>query len=90
MLVGIQQALLGEIDGTIRAVTVSYTENNIHFSCYLDGSVSEDHVEAMSCAETELIAMFPSNHKVTHELIRLDYPAQIPKTCEWVYYRKEG
>jgi len=90
VLVALQQALLGEVSASLRAVTVAYTEHSIHFDCYYDGEIREDHYDAMSCVETELIAAFPEDHTITHNLHREDVPNSIPKNIDWVFYRKES
>jgi hypothetical protein len=89
VLVALQQALLGEVSAQLRAVTVRYDDTSIHFESFYDGEVSDDDRESMSCVETELIAYFPEDHRITCEIHRLDYPALIPKDRVWVYYRKE-
>lgn len=56
---------------------------------YFDGEIDEEDRETMSLVETEVMARFPSTHIVTHDLIRLDAPALIPKDRTWVYFRRE-
>jgi hypothetical protein len=43
----------------------------------------------MSCVETELMALFPSTHAITHTVRRSDCPEPIPKDRVWAFYRKE-
>jgi hypothetical protein len=89
VLLAIQQALLGEVTASLRAVTVNYTETSVRFEAYFHGEINEEEREAMSLVETEMIAAFPSTHTLTHEVIRLDAPVLIPKDCVWAYFRKE-
>lgn len=89
VLVAIQQALLGEVSARLRAVTVSYDDNNIHLDCYYHGEILDADREAMSCVETELMASFPESHSVTHSVQRRDCPHSIPKEMTWVFLRKE-
>lgn len=89
VLMALQQALLGEVVSHLRAVTVEYDDQSVHFCAYFDGDVSEDDRESLSCVETEVMAALPSSNAVTHEAIRLDAPAPIPKDRTWVYYRAE-
>jgi hypothetical protein len=89
VLLSLQRALLGEVTPRLRAVTVKYAESSVHFEAYFDGEVSDEDRESMSLVETEVMADFPSDHLITHEVIRLDAPALIPKDRTWVYYRKE-
>lgn len=90
VLVGVQQALLGEVSAHLRAVTVSYDDTSIHLDCYYDGEITDDDREAMSCVETELMAVFPETHTVTHSVQRRDYPDPIPKETIWAFFRKEN
>lgn len=89
VLLALQQALLGAITANLRAVTVSFTETSIHFEAYFDGEIDNEERETMSLVETEVMALFPSIHATTHDVIRLDAPALIPKDRAWVYLRKE-
>jgi len=89
VLLSLQRALLGEVTANLRAVTVRYDDNSIHFEAYFDGAPNDEEREGMSLVETEVMADFPSTHEVTHEVIRLDAPAPIPKNRTWVYFRKE-
>jgi hypothetical protein len=89
VLVAVQQSLLGEIGPQLRAVTVTYNETSINLDSYFDGTITEADKESMSCVETELMALFPSQHTIVVRLHRLDHPASIPKDTTWVYYRRE-
>lgn len=89
VLVAVQQALLGEVSARLRAVTVSYDDKSIHLDCYYDGDITDEDREAMSCVETELMAVFPETHSVTHSVQRKDYPSPIPKETAWAFFRKE-
>jgi len=89
VLIALQQALLGEISSHLRAVTVKYDDQSVHFNAYFDDDISEDDRESLSCVETEVIAALPASNAVTHDAIRLDAPAPIPKDLTWVYHRAE-
>jgi len=89
VLIAVQQSLLGEISARLRAVTVSYDDTGIHLDCYYDGEITYEDREAMSCVETELMAVFPENHRITHRIYRKDYPNPIPKETTWAFFRKE-
>ncbi|SFU58588.1 hypothetical protein [Nitrosospira multiformis] len=90
VLVAVQQALLGEISARLRAVTVAYDDTSIHLTCYYDGEITDADREAMSCVETELMAVFPETHTITYNVQRKDYPDPIPKEVTWAFFRKEG
>jgi hypothetical protein len=89
VLLSLQRALLGEVTPNLRAVLVRYDDSTVHFVAIFDGPISEDDREGISSVETEVMADFPSSHRITHEVVRMDAPAQIPKDCAWAYLRKE-
>jgi hypothetical protein len=89
VFLAMQVALLGEVSSELRAVSVSWSETSIHYDCYFDGEVGDENRDSMSCVETELIAMYPETHVITHEIHRIDYPVPLPQTAERVYRRRE-
>lgn len=89
VLIAIQQALLGEVSHRVRAIITKYTDFSIHFEAYFDGEILEEDRESMLLVDTELVAMSPSSHVISHDLIRLDAPLSLPKEGIWVYHRKE-
>lgn len=89
VLVAVQLALLGEISARLRAIAVSYDCDSIHLDCYYDGEILEEDRESMSCVETELMAEFPESHRITHHVLRSDYPTPLPKDKRYAFYRKE-
>jgi hypothetical protein len=89
VLLLLQRALLGEVFSTLRRVTVEWTDRSVSFIAYVDGPVSDADAESLRCVETELVAGFPPEVLVSHELIRIDAPAQISDTRISVFRRRE-
>lgn len=89
VLVALQQAMLGEVSPNLRVVAVEYDETYIHFDAYYDGEVTDEARDAMLRVDTEVTALFPENHAISHTTIRCDFPERIPKRGVWVYYRQE-
>ncbi|HEU5218533.1 MAG TPA: hypothetical protein VFU23_07730 [Gemmatimonadales bacterium] len=89
VLAAIQKALLGEVTPNLRAVTVTYDDESIHFEAYFDGAIGQDERKSMSQVEAGLREQFPQAHRITHQVMRMDAPSAIPKDRIWVYYRKE-
>lgn len=77
VLLSMQRALLGHIGSAVRAVICRWTEDEIRVRVVFDGQISEDDAEAISEAETEVIADFPSQTAVCFKLERCDRPAPI-------------
>lgn len=72
-------ALLGEVPPNLRALRVNYGSDWINFTAYFDGPISEVNKESMSCVETELLAAFPQEHKISYMALQLDYPNPLPQ-----------
>jgi len=77
VLLSVQRALLGQIGAAVRAIMCRWTENEIYVRVVLDGEISDRDAEAISEAETEVIADFPSQVVVCFKLERHDYPTLI-------------
>jgi hypothetical protein len=91
VLIHMQQALLGEVFSALRAVDVNWTESSLHFIGYIDGDISEEDEESLSCIETELITAFSEDHEIGYDSMRIDFPDSLPQqrgqAC--VYSRRE-
>jgi hypothetical protein len=90
LILSANQALLGQVSGSLRSVHVEYGESEINLYCYFDGEISEDDREAMSLVGTYVAADFP-DHMVNDHCIRVDAPERIPLAEERhpVFERKE-
>lgn len=79
VLLSVQRALLGHIGIAVRAITCRWTQDEIVVRAIFEGDASEDDIEAISVAETEVMADFPSRVAVCFKIERCDYPAAIPE-----------
>ncbi|WP_070245920.1 hypothetical protein [Duganella phyllosphaerae] len=77
VLLSVQRTLLGHIGTAVRAIMCRWTKDEIHVRAVFDGEINDEHAEAISEAETEIIADFPSQVAVCFKLERCDYPALI-------------
>ena len=83
-------ALLGAVTPNLRAVTVHYDETSLTLEAFYDLPPSEDEQEAISIAETEVIADFPEEHSISTSITNIPAPGLIPKDrMLYVYRRKE-
>lgn len=89
VLLAIYEALLGAIPSHLRAITARWDESSIHFDAYYDGEVTDEDRETMAVADTEVLAQFPATHTVTHEVHRLDFPAEFPRSGRFIFHRQE-
>jgi len=80
VLLSVQRAFLGHIGTAMRAILCRWTEDGIHVRAIFDGKIADVDAEAVSEAESEVIADFPSQTRVSFKSERRDYPA--PIDCE--------
>ena len=90
VLLTAQVALLGEISPTVRGVALAWDAVEVRLRAVIDGDPSEDDVESMECAGSEIVAAFPG-HRIAVEVIRVDAPAPLEShgLKAWVFRRKE-
>jgi len=84
VLLSVQRALLGHIGTTVRAIMCRWTEGEIHLRAVFDGEINDEDADAISEAETEVIADFPSQVAVRFKLERRDYPTLIKQEIDEV------
>lgn len=77
VLLSVQRALLGHIGTKVRAIACKWSEDEIQVRVVFDGEIGDDDAEAISKAETEVIADFPSQIAIHFKLERCDHPASI-------------
>lgn len=76
VLLGMQRALLGCVGPAVRKIMCQWNEHEIQVRVVFGGEIGEDDADAMSEAETEMMADFPS-HAVSFKLERCDNPEKI-------------
>lgn len=76
VVLSINRALWGKVSSSLRSVQVEYNDAEIDLFCFFDGQISEENIETMSVAASEVAADF-SHKKVFEHCIRVDYPAPI-------------
>ena len=91
VLLSVQRALVGHIGTAVRAIMCRWTIDEIHVRVVFDGEISDDDAEAISEAETEVIADFSSETAVCFTLERRDRPVLIKHDAdeELVFRRLE-
>jgi hypothetical protein len=78
------------IGSNMRAIQFECADNLAIVRCYFDGEISEENLEDMDIAESELMADFHTA-MARIECIRVDMPNPIigNNSSEWFYIRKE-
>jgi len=88
VLLSIQRALLGNLGTHVRLVTCQWSKHDIKVRAVFDGEIPEDEADAMSVAETEMMADFP-DYDVSLTFERCDTPHDIPrKADEYAVFRR--
>jgi len=92
LLFSVGRALLGEVFSSLRAVICfARSDESIYIVFYVDGQISEDDQESVEVAMTEVIADFPANVDISHEIRRVDSPIRLSfHNGLTVYARKES
>ncbi|MDF7675809.1 hypothetical protein PT286_03555 [Neisseriaceae bacterium ESL0693] len=85
----IQSALIGEITPNIRRVIVNIIEKKIKLFFFIDGEVTEDMEEEISCIETEVIADFEQGYTIETTIKRVDFPIEINISQGYCVYGKK-
>jgi len=85
-----QNALLGAIAPSLRAVTVDIDieTKTLFYSFFYDGEISDELFDLASVASAEASANLPS-YFVDNNIIRLDFPQKIPVRGKYAFLRKE-
>jgi hypothetical protein len=64
-----QVGLLGQITRSLLQVSVELAGTTVRFRCIFDGAPSEDDVELLSEAATNVIAAFPAPYDIDEEYL---------------------
>ena len=84
--------MIAEITPRVRAVLVDLDQRHVTVRVFHEGATSEEFIEDMSVAKTEIIADFPSEgpDAITLEmlLVRSEEPVKIPALGQPVFARK--
>lgn len=89
VMLSLQRALLGEVFPSLRMLTVEWTCDRVFFYAYVDGAISENDSESLSCISAEVAADYWDDIEIDYEAIRIDYPAKITDSRTRVYHRRE-
>lgn len=89
VLLSLQRAMLGEVFPALRAVTVEWSYAAVKFFVYVDGPLTEEDAESVSCIAAGVAADFWSGVELDYEMVRLDFPARIDDVRTRVFHRRE-
>lgn len=89
VLLSLQRAMLGEVFPTLRAITVAWSDVSVKFCAYVDGPLSMEDAESLSCISAEVAADFWTGVDIDYEVVQLDLPNRITDTRIRVFHRRE-
>jgi|GEM_PF-1651726 len=84
-----QRALFGNVPTTLRAVSIEWRGDIIHFRAVFASDATDDDVELLSIAASEVIADFSAPTTLHEEWLRLDPPAKPENLRHLVFLRAE-
>ena len=88
----LQRALLGAVTPALRACGFTLDKSSLAVTFVFDGAPTEDDIEAIQMATTELISDFPEELYLQEQVMRVDSPAPVPqsKLGRLVFLRREA
>ncbi len=91
IVLSVVRALWGEVWPSYRAVLCKvYGPDAFDIEVFVDGEISEEMKESVSCIETEVLADFPPGVAVGSRLVRLDAPRPIEVgDAQLIFLRRE-
>lgn len=88
IMLSVRRALSGEIFPELLAVAYELlSERSFKLLFFLDQLPSEEQIESISIIETEVIADFPSDFEVSHQIIS-GAVTHLPNDAIYVYLKK--
>ena len=89
VLLSLQRAILGEVFPALRMVTVEWSHAEVKFFAYVDGPLTDEDEESLSCISAEVAADFWSGIDTNYVVVRADLPTRIDDTRTRVFRRRE-
>jgi hypothetical protein len=89
VLLSLQRALLGEVFTALRAVTVEWSGSLVKFWAYVDGPLSEEDAESLSCVSAEVAADFWDGIDIAYEVVRLAPATRVEDQRVYVFLRRD-
>ena len=85
------RALLGHVPPSLRAVSVDFFEPEIiRFRAVFDVGATDEDVELLSVAATEIISDFSAPWRITEEYVRCPAPAPVKHLTYLIFLRHEA
>lgn len=88
IVLSVNRALVGEVFPELVAVSCHIVaERQFVLTFFVESEPSDPMIEDISCIETEIIADFPSNFEITHE-IKVSRHVKLEVDSFWIFLKK--
>ncbi|MBV6785821.1 hypothetical protein KWH02_11560 [Xanthomonas campestris pv. uppalii] len=85
----VNRALLGEVFTELVAVSCFLaSENEFELTFFVDSMIPDFKEEEISCIETEVMADFPEDFKISHKIVVSPQPVLSALNSFWIFLRK--
>lgn len=84
LLGSVNRAMSGNLPSVVRAVFGMDERSRVHLRFVVDGEISDDDWDSVSCIGAEVIADFPAPYMIEESIERLDLPAQVAPPQGWL------
>jgi hypothetical protein len=88
IVLSVNRALIGEAFPELVAVScVIVSGSQFELIFHVDSALPDARVEDVSCIETEVIADFPSDVRISHRIV-VSHRADLPPDGFWIFLRR--
>lgn len=84
LLGSVHRALSGSLPSVVRAVFCKDESSRVFLRFVVDGEISDDDWDSVSCIGAEVIADFSAPYMIEESIKRLDVPAQVATPPGWL------
>ncbi|AGN35990.1 hypothetical protein OIO07_06385 [Bacillus paralicheniformis] len=89
LIISCHYALLGAIPYKLRGLAVKLENETLYWKGYFNGEPTDDEIEMLSVACTEVLADFPHIKDCEEEYINHKFPLKMDKLQFWAFLRWE-
>ncbi|MFD3426380.1 hypothetical protein [Nocardia fluminea] len=84
LLASVNRAMSGNLPSVVRAVFCKDESSHVFLRFVVDGEISDDDWDSVSCIGAEVIADFSAPYMIDESIERLDVPARVETPQGWL------
>ncbi|MFG1771625.1 hypothetical protein ACGFIX_18790 [Nocardia salmonicida] len=84
LLASVNRAMSGSLPSVVRAVFCKDENSQVFLRFVVDGEISDDDWDSVSCIGAEVIADFSAPYMIDESIERLDVPANVATPQGWL------